>query len=322
MKAVRLSELREVLQGPAFTAWWAELGRAAAELTQAADRRRDLTSQAELMELRSELVQRTAMDAFSDAGSAEEAQARMGAEAQELENRALALVGLYEEQRLRTSDLWYRLGGLERTLEETKDAAARRALEKQLPALQQDYAAEDQKRDRLWKEVEETWARSFERSLLSHEHGDRARRIRKEAERLFKEADERRQRARQLEAEAAAAGREEAAAAQRRTQLLERAAREFGCAHGERFLYWRHRDDQRAAFAVPLVSDAEGYNVEVQALAPYAVGPLRGVAFLEPAREGLAPTVEEGDRRFEEYLLGPRRGVRRGGEGPGGATTP
>ena len=327
MRALRLSELREVLQGAPFAAWWAELNRAGAELRQAAERRQDLVSQAELMELRSELVQRTAMDAFSDAGTAEEAQARLGADAQELENRALGLVGLYEEQRFRSSDLWYRLGGLERTLEETKDPAERKTLERQLPALRQEFGAEEQKRDRLWAEVEETWARSFERSLLAHEHGDRARRIRREAERLFKEADERRQRARQLKGEADGAAREEGAAAQRRAQLLERAGREFGCVHGDRFLYWRHRDDKRSAFAVPLVADAEGYNVELQALAVYTVGPLRGVAFLEPAREGLAPTVEEGDRRFEEYLLGPRQGVRRGpggGEGPGagGATTP
>jgi hypothetical protein len=324
MKALRLAELREVLQGASFAAWWAELNRATRELAQAAERSRELRSQAELMELRSELVQRAAMDAFSDAGTAEEAQARLGADAQELENRALGLVGHHEEQRFRASDLWYRLGGLERTLEETRDPAARKQLERQLPALRQAFTQEEQKRDRLWVEVEEAWARSFERSLLSHEHGDRARRIRKEAERLFKEAEERRQRARQLEGEAEAAAREEAAGAQRCAQLLERASREFGCVHGDRFLYWRQRDDQRAAFAVPLVGDAEGYNVELQALAVYAVGPLRGVGFLEPAREGLAPTVEEGDRRFEAYLLGPRKGVRRGtgagvgGEDPGG----
>jgi hypothetical protein len=284
------------------------------------------------MELRSELVQRAAVDAFSDAGTAEEAQARLGADAQELENRALGLVGHYEEQRFRSSDLWYRLGGLERTLEETADPVLRKGLERQLPALKQEFGQEEQKRDRLWAEVEETWARAFERSLLSHEHGDRARRSRKEAERHFKEADERRQRARQLKGEADAAVREQEEAAQRKAQLLERAGREFGCVHGDRFLYWRHRDDKRVAFAVPLVSDADGYNVEVKALAVYTVGPLRGVAFLEPAREGLAPTVEEGDRRFEEYLLGPRQGVLRGGPGgspsgrggggPGGAGTP
>jgi hypothetical protein len=118
--------------------------------------------------------------------------------------------------------------------------------------------------------------------------------------------------------------REEATAAQRCTLHLDRAGREFGCVHGDRFLYWRHRDDKRAAFAVPLLDDAEGYNVELKALAVFTVGPLRGVAFLEPAREGLAPNVEEGDRRFEDYLLGPRKGVRRGdgGSGPGSATTP
>jgi len=320
VKALRLSELREVLQGAAFAAWWADLSRANGELKHATDRRQDLLAQAELMELRSELVQRAAMDAFSDAGTAEEAQARLGADAQELENRALGLVGLHEEQRFKTSDLWYRLGGLERNLEETREPQARLQLERQLPGLQQ----EDQKRDRLWAEVEETWARSFERSLLAHERGDEARRIRKEAERLFKEADERRQRARQLKGEADAAAREEATAAKRCVQLLDRAGQEFGCVHGQRFLYWRHRDDQRAAFAVPLFADVEGYNVELKALAVYTVGPVRGVAFLEPAREGLAPTVQEGDRRFDEYLLGPRQGVRRGGEGPGpaGAGTP
>jgi hypothetical protein len=317
MKALRLGELKEVLQASGFTGWWADFSRAGAELTEATDRRQDLLSQAELMELRSELVQRSAMDAFSDGGEAEEGATRLGVEAQELENQALVLVALFEEQRYKASDLWYRLGGLERSIEEATDEAVRRQLEKQLPAVQKEYGVEEQKRNKLWAEVEEAWARSFERSLLSHEHGDRARRIRREAERLFKEAEERRLRARQLKAEAEVTAREVAAASQRRAQLLERAAREFGCIHGDRFLYWRRRDDQRASFAVALQDDAESYNIEVKALSAYSVGPLRGVGFLEPAREGLAPTVQEGDRRFEEYLLGPRAGVRRGEGGPG-----
>ncbi len=318
MRALSLSELRELLQGAAFAAWWAELTRAQADLRDAGARHRELLSQAELMELRSELVQRTAMDAFSDGGLAEEAAARAAAQAQALENRALTLVGHYEEQRFRTSDLWYRLGGSERSVEETADAAARKALEKQLQALQSEYAAEDRKRDALWAEVEGAWEASFEQSLLAHEHDDRSRRIRKEAERLFEEAEERKQRSRQLRGEADAAGRERAAAAERQAALLERAGRELGCAAGERFLYWRHAEDKRAAFAVALVDDPEGYNVPVRALSVYAVGPQRGTAFLEPAREGLARTVEAGDRRFEEYLLGPRAGVRRGEGGQGG----
>lgn len=322
MKALSLTELREILQGATFAAWWAELSRAHVELREAGARHRELLSQAELMELRSELVQRTAMDSFSDAGLAEEAAARAAARAQELENRALTLVGHYEEQRFRTSDIWYRLGGSERSIEETADTAARRALEKQLQALQQEYAVEDRKRDRLWSEVEDAWEASFEQSLLAHEHSDRSRRIRKEAERLFEEAEERKQRSRQLRGEAEAADRERAGAADRQAKLLERARLELSCAAGERFLYWRHREDKRAAFAVALVDDVEGYNVPLKALGVYSVGPKRGVAFLEPAREGLVRTVEQGDRRFEEYLLGPRQGVRRGGGGNGSTTPP
>jgi len=241
-------------------------------------------------------------------------------EAQEQENRALELVALFEEQRFRARDLWYRLGGAERSLEESTDAGARRQAERLLPSLQKEYAAEDQKRTRLWTQVEETWARSFERSLLSHEHGDRARRIRREAERLFKEAEERRLRSRQLKGEAEAATREVASAGQRIAQLLERAAREFGCLPGERFLYWQHRDDQRLAFAVPLQDDLEGPGAEVKALTPFVVGPQRGVARLEPALQAAAVRAEEKDRRFEEYLLGSRPGVpgNQGGSGSGG----
>jgi hypothetical protein len=305
MRALGLSELREILDGAAFAAWWTELTRAVTAHQAASERQRDLRSQTEQMELRSELVQRSAMDAFSRGGEAEEAAARLGAEGQELENRALSLVGVFEEQRFRSSDLWYRMGGLERTLEDTTDPSARKPLERQLPVLQREFHAEDAKREKLWAEVEALWDRSLERSLLSNDHAARARRIRREAERLFKEADERRQRARQLAAEAEAADREVSAAAERRTTLLERAAREFGCAHGERFLYWRHRDDKRAAFAVALVDEAEGHDPEVKALSVFRVGPRRGVGLLEPAREGMGPSLEEGERRFDEYLRGP-----------------
>jgi hypothetical protein len=260
------------------------------------------------------------MDAFSDGGSADEASARLGVDAQEQENRALELVALFEEQRFRARDLWYRMGGAERSLEESADSGARRQAERQLPLLQKEYATEDGKRTRLWAQVEETWGRSLERSLLATEHGERARRIRRDAERLFKEAEERRQRARQLKGEAETAAREVAAAGQRLGQLMERAAREFGCLAGERFLYWHHRDDQRLAFAVPLQDDPENPGGELKALTPCLVGPQRGVSRLEPALQAEPVRAEEKDSRFEEYLLASRPGVpgHQGGSGSGG----
>jgi hypothetical protein len=328
MKSIRLGDLRELLQGPAFSAWWADWSGAVAALADAQARHEDLLSQAEMMSVRSELAQRAGVEAFSRAGEAEDGATRSAAEAQGLENRALELVGEYEEQRFRTSDLWVRLGGAEKGLEERHEAATKpagkqgargrasgeaavHAAERQVQGLREQYEAEDKKRARLWDDVEAAWATSFERSLLGAERGLAARRVRREAERLFEEAEERRVRAKQLAADAEAAGRERREAERRRAALLADARERFGCAPGEVFLYWRHKDDKRGAFAVALADDTDSTNVEVKALRIYTAGRARGAAFLEPAREGLAPSHEEGDRRFEEYFLGPRKGVRR-----------
>lgn len=326
MKPLRLRELEELLQGQPFAAWWAELQRAVAAARDARLHDEDLVAQAQLMELRAELAQRAAVDVFTAAGELEEAAARTGGEAQALENRALELVGAYEDQRFRTSDLWYRLGGAERTVELAREAAAASRRPEAVAALdhaertrrqlQTEYEGDDARRTRLWADVEGTWEKAFARSLLASEAVVRTRAVRREAERLFKEAEERRARARQLRADADAAGRERAVTEKRRAELLARAGERFGCTPGETFLYWRHRDDQRSAFAVALFDEPEAYNLEVKALSVYTVGRQRGIGFLEPAREGLGRTAEEGDRRFDELLLGPRKGLRREDDGP------
>ena len=333
MKPLHLGDLRELLQGPAFSAWWSEHAKAVEALRDARARHDDLAAQSETMHVRSELAQRAAIDAFNRAGVADDEGARLAAEGQGLENRALELVGRYEEQRFRTSDAWVRLGGAERVAEDRREAASRTkgkdapkgreaaklraqaeaaaaVAERQLRELHDLYAREDERRARLWDEVEAAWSASFQKSLLAAERGVEARRVRREAERLFQEAEERRVRAKHLAAEAAAAGKSRDAAAQRKAALLARTPGLFGCTPGHAYLYWRHPDDKRAAFAVALADDDDA-NLDVRALGVYTVGRARGVAFLEPAREGLAPEAEEGDTRFEEYFLGPRKGVRR-----------
>jgi polar amino acid transport system permease protein len=71
-----------------------------------------------------------------------------------------------------------------------------------------------------------------------------------------------------------------------------------------------------SVIAVPdLVYNATLINADTyRPLEVYTVNRARGVALLEPAREGLPLSVEEGDRRFEDYFLGPRQGARREGE--------
>jgi hypothetical protein len=325
VRAIRLSELQELIQSQPFAAWWLDFQRAVSGEREARLHDEDLVAQAQLMELRAELAQRAAVDVFTAAGESEESASRIGGEAQGLENRALEIVGTYEDQRFRTSDVWYRLGGAERAVELARDAAAdskrpeaKAALEhaeRTRSHLQAEYESEDARRTRLWADVEGTWEKAFTRSLIAAETTLRTRAVRREAERLFKEAEERRTRARQLRADADAAGRARTAAGKRLGELLAGAGERFGCAPGEAFLYWRHRDDQRSAFAVALVDEPEACNLEVKPLAIYTVGRQRGIAFLEPAREGLGRTVEEGDRRFEEVLLGPRKGRRRDDDG-------
>ena len=329
MKTLSLSELRDLLQSAGFTAWWTDLSRAAAALREARARHEELAAQSELMDLRSELAQRAAIDTFSAAGEAEDGAARTSAEALALENRALELVGGYEEQRLRTSDLWYRLGGAERIIEERREAvtasardperarahaeAALKAAERQHELLKHEYAAGDVKRSKLWADVEATWAHSFERALVAAERSARERQVRRDAGRLFEEAEERRGRAKQLRSEAEAAGRAVAEAEASRRALLARAATELGCVAGDAFLYFGRRGDERTAFAVALADDPHGANLEVKALGIYTAG-RRGVAFLEPAREGPPPIDEEGAHRAGDAILGPRKGAAAGEE--------
>jgi hypothetical protein len=337
MQAVRLSDLRDLLQSAPFTAWWGDYTAASAALAAAQARHRELAARHQQAELQAEVALRAAVDTFSTGGEAEEQAARASAEAQAHENRALERVGSFEEQRFRTSDVWYRLGGAERAIEERREglaaalqpshqdgarlraqaASALRTAERQHRALQEEYAAEERKRSRLWDEVEAAWSRSFERSLLAAEHHLSSRRARREAERLFKAAEEQRASARQLRGEVEEAARALAEATRRRAALLAAAGERFGCVAGELFLYWRHREDQRAAFAIALADDSESADLPVKRLAIYTVGRARGVSSLEPAREGLPLTVEAGDRRFEEYFLGPRGApAREGGRGP------
>ena len=315
MRAVRLGELRELLESAAFGTWWAEWQRAIAARDEARARHDDLVAQAELMAHRSEIVQRAGVEAFSTSGAVEDEGTRWTAQAHAEENRALALVGEFEQQRTRTSEAWMRLGGADKVLEERREAlasdrtrtreaaeAALRDAERQRQGIAAEYEAADGKRRRLWDDAETAWATSLERSLLGAEQGVLARRIRRDAEKLFAEAEERRLRARQLSGDAAAAVRELRDAEARLAGLRASACEQLGCVAGPSFLYWRHHDDKRSAFAVSLAAHAEERDAPLKALGVYVVGRQRGVAAPEVARDGAGSSAEERDRRLDRLL--------------------
>ncbi|HCF57918.1 MAG TPA: hypothetical protein DFS52_07995 [Myxococcales bacterium] len=340
MKARRLSEARDFVGSPEFVSWWESLVKVRTERDEARERHDELLSQAMLMDFRAELTQKYAIDTLYRAGDLEDEAAQMMVEAQQVENDSLKTVADFEEQRYRVSENWFRSCALEKRLEELGDkrleaerrlAIAEGALkrdvelevarlgaeekrqEKLLGQATQEKEREERVKEKLWQEAERAWTRSMELSLLIAEHKVRGRKVRLEAERLFKQAEERKQRAVKLRAEADAAAQERETAEKKAAEVLAR-IREFGCALGEEHLYFRQKDNQRRAWCVPLVEDAESYNIEIKPLTVYSIDHKRGVEFIEPAVE-VAESEEEGDRRFEEYFLKGRQGrVREGDE--------
>jgi hypothetical protein len=71
MRSLRLADVRELLHGQPFAAWWSKWQHALGAVREARAHHQDLRSQSELMALRAELAQRAATDASSRAGDAE-----------------------------------------------------------------------------------------------------------------------------------------------------------------------------------------------------------------------------------------------------------
>lgn len=312
MKQKRLSEIRALIASADFQGWWGQLIAVRDQLRESEEKYEELLGQSTLTEFRAELTQKNAIDTLYRAGEHEDVAANMLFEATELENKGLKGVADFEEQRIRASDTWYRLGAAEKHLEEVRERKTAppkviAELEKGLKQLMDDYQREDGRKARAWDEVEKLWARSTEVNLQVSEERALGKKVRRHAEELFGVAEERKQKTKELKTETENAARAVEAAKARHSALLEQAREKFGCSAGTDFLYFRHKEDQRMAFCIALLDDREGYNLEVKPLGVYQVDRTRGVAFLEPARAA-SLSQEEGDLRFEEYFLKGRKG--------------
>ena len=318
MKPSSLNEVFALLRRPELQSWWTSVQQRRADLESAQRTHRELLAEAALSEFRSELSQKTAIDTLYRAGELDDGAASMLFETTELENRSYRAVSDFEEQRFKVSEIWYRLGAAEKALDECRDAHKKvkskkteselHAADRAHRALRDDYDRETEQRNRLWDEVERIWAKSAEVNLLVAEHRIRAKRVRKEAEKLFAESEEGKRRAGDLRAKADSAASCTQAAEHELRATLERAREQFGCAVGGDFIYFVRKDNPKAAFCVSLIEDHDNYNLELSPLGVYLVDRQRGVTYLEPCA-GITATAEDGDRRFEEYFLRGRRGA-------------
>ncbi len=227
MKQKRLAEVRTLIASGDFSQWWKELGEARNALADAEARYDELLGQSTLMEFRAELTQKNAIDTLYKAGEHEDSAANMLFEATELENRSFKGVGDFEEQRIRASEAWYRLGAAEKQLEEAKEvkrpADVVSALERAWRFASDEYEKENARKARLWDEVERQWARSSEVSLLLSEQKALGKKVRRQAEELFGLAEERKQKSKGLKTETEAAAKAVEAARAQVSALMERA---------------------------------------------------------------------------------------------------
>lgn len=316
MRPVRLSDVRNLVSQPEFQDWWEQLRSSLDDLETAQGRYHQSLKDTATSEFNAELAQKNAIDTLYRAGECEDVAATLNSEATDAENAAFQLVSQYEDLRIHVSEAWYRLGALEKSVDERKEAAAahgkkaedalRTALHAQA-AVQEEYERLSVRKREVWERVEATWGRQAETSLRMAEAKMRGKRVRAEAEVGFEDAERLKAQAERTRAESERLSNEVSALRTQVARLLAEAATRFGCAAGEDFLYFRQKDQERWAYCLALVEDAESYNVEVRPLSIYSVEHKRGVTFLEPARER-AVSVDEGDQRFEEYFLQGRKG--------------
>ncbi|MFH1808435.1 MAG: hypothetical protein ABIJ09_06815 [Pseudomonadota bacterium] len=311
MKAKWLHEVQDLLNQEQFRAWFDDLEQVRIELKEAVERYEELLTQVNVSEFRSELAQKNAIDTLYRASEYEDAAAQMNAEATDLENKAMENLGTFEEQRVHTSEIWFKLEALDHDLEEHRKAsnAARvKELERGRRKISEEYEREAAKKQRLWEEVEAMWGISLEKNLLTNERSTKGKAVRRQAEKLFAKAEEAKTQAEELRADAEAIARERERLEERERELVEDARSRFDAVLHEDFLYWQQRENNKRVWVSPLISDVNNYNISLRACSVYQCERGRGVDFLEPLIEQEKSLQEDG--RLDEFFSGGATSVR------------
>src|SRR5262249_54272708 len=124
MRPVRLTEVRGLIAQSDFQDWWGQLRGAMEELAASGVRWQQALRASAHSEFNAELAQKNAIDTLYRAGESEDLAATLSSEAAESENAAFQLVSQFEDLRIHVSEVWYRLGALEKSVEERREAAA------------------------------------------------------------------------------------------------------------------------------------------------------------------------------------------------------
>jgi hypothetical protein len=329
MKALWLREVQAILGREDFLDWWRSLLDLEQKLFAVGSRHEELLAQQNLMDFRAEFTQKNAIDSLYLAGEYEDTAAQLLAEASEIENKSYEAVANFESQRISVSDIFSRMGavehnflsaqtgvrGLRDSVESEKDRERAEELKKILKRREADpirlekefreasmlYERENARKMSMWEEVEQMWARSLDINLGVSERRVKSKRARREAERLFKEAEQHKRSSKNLQTEAHEADQKKKDIQQAIEDLRTSARRLFGCLVGEEFLYWPRRENTNEVYCVPINDHVDGFNIELRAKNIYLISRQRGVEFIEPLPPA-GEVTEEQDRRIDEFF--------------------
>jgi hypothetical protein len=329
MKALWLREVLAILQRDDFIDWCKSRENLEQKLLAVKIRHEELLAQVTLMDFRADLTQKKAIDILYQAGEYEDVAAQLIAEASEIENKSYEAVANFEMQRIVCSDWFGRMGKAENDVLKTQDGIReKQALieankksdqskkpQQELKLKQSEvgrnerdpreasatYERENNRKIRLWEEVEQLWVRSLDINLSVSERKHRSKRARQESEQLFKQAEQFKQSAEVLKRECDQASQRQVDLQNQIDELRSSARRLFGCLVGEEFLYWPRRESNKEVYCVPLADYPDGFNIELRMRNVYLVNRQRGVEFIEPVPP-FGEVREEQDKRIDAFF--------------------
>ena len=339
-RPIATRELRELLRSAAFLAWH----RRACELQQvvagAREHKNELWRQSALVGCKAEQTQCAGDEALFRAAEYDDLAAQAEADLAEVENDAFQALSDYETLRVHASELFMDVSQREGRLEDERCHASEvraraeagrkngtaegraeaerlegrlREIEagiakaaREIDELRARLSKREERKTKLSGKEQAAWTEGFRATMARAEHAYRARRFRREAERLFAQAAVERRRVDDFNEEAA---REDARSKEALAELeehRERARTELGCILVEEFLYWPHADDVRSALCVPLIDEPQLFNIQLEALKVYQLERERGLEFVEPLASAAA---DDDDPRLEAFfgVAGERR---------------
>jgi len=276
------------------------------------------------------------------AGELEDRSAEAHAAYIELE-RSFDALSEYEIERQRATDLWMALQGAEKRLEDQRATASeiraklearkkgrrmtsspqefqRRESEireldtemektaKECASIRERFEAVAAVRDQHWASVEHQWTDSFRSNMARAEFSYLAKRVRSDADNLSAQLGERaphdptpEEEARDAELDRQITELEEKLAA-----AAVEAEQKFNCVLVREFLYWPRHNEITTAWCVPLITERDQLNLQVEALRVYEIERARGIEFIEPLPE---EREDEEDPRLERFFLEGRAGI-------------